>query len=441
MKTKLLHFLLLVPIMGAMASAETFLLSRHGSGRATAYSTSNKIISHEGKTHVTWLDTADNQFKVKIRTLDNATGTWSPSYEVGEAYDNHGGPALAIDQEGYLHIVYYAHHHPVRHRKSLRPNDASEWGPIARFGEALTYPSLVCAPDGTLIFAARKSYSSDGKNKPWEVEMWNKAPGSPWEKRGPIVRSRFGNYTHFHQSLAWSRDHKTLHLASIPNETPPESVAQTSDALRQWRLTSVLHMKSEDSGKTWKRWDGTPIELPGTAETMDRIVSARGDEGFILRGGALDVAPDGRPFVPWSLKVNREGGAVTAFVSHPDENGRWYHQQLNQFLPDGWPRDILGIYGGVSFDDKGHLHLSATLRSIWADPESEIVRFLSTDGGETFTGEIISPNNPSKPYWLPSIERRTGFNSMKSMPAIIYTGGEAGSSLKDILDNEVRFHR
>ena len=88
-------------------SKEPFLLSSEGSGRATAYLESPKIISFEGKTHVAWLDSPTEGFRIRIRTLDQKTGVWSKTYTVGVAQDNHGGPALTIDGEGYLHIVYY----------------------------------------------------------------------------------------------------------------------------------------------------------------------------------------------------------------------------------------------------------------------------------------------------------------------------------------------
>ena len=89
------------------------LLSDHGCGRATAYGDCNKIISLQDKTHVAWLDSVAEGFRVRTRTLDRKTNQWSPTYTVGEAYDNHGGPALTVDSLGYLHIVYYPHHHPL----------------------------------------------------------------------------------------------------------------------------------------------------------------------------------------------------------------------------------------------------------------------------------------------------------------------------------------
>ena len=95
---------------------------------------------------------------MRVRTLDRRTGDWSPTATVGEAYDNHGGPALTIDSSGFLHIVYYPHHHAMRYRKSKRPNDASEWGEEVLIGEGLTYPTFVCGQDDTLYLSGRRRF-------------------------------------------------------------------------------------------------------------------------------------------------------------------------------------------------------------------------------------------------------------------------------------------
>ena len=131
-------------VMGAQVGfGQGELISSTGSGRATAYLESTKIITYADKTHVAWLDSVAEGFRVRIRTRDAVSGAWSPVWTIGEAANNHGGPALTVDRDGYLHVVYYAHHHPVRYRRSVRPNDASAWGPIEAFGENLTYPALV----------------------------------------------------------------------------------------------------------------------------------------------------------------------------------------------------------------------------------------------------------------------------------------------------------
>ena len=85
-----------------------------------------------------WLDSPTEGFRVRVRTLDRTTGQWSPTYTIGHAHDNHGGPALTIDGDGFLHVVYFPHHHAMRYRKSKRPGDASEWEPEILFGETNT---------------------------------------------------------------------------------------------------------------------------------------------------------------------------------------------------------------------------------------------------------------------------------------------------------------
>ena len=89
-----------------------YLISKQGCGRASGYAEANKIITAKGKTHVAWIDSPTEGFRVRVATLNQKTGKWSPTYTAGQAKDNHGGPALTIDSQGYLHIAYFPHHDP-----------------------------------------------------------------------------------------------------------------------------------------------------------------------------------------------------------------------------------------------------------------------------------------------------------------------------------------
>ena len=67
------------------AGKNAVLLSENGCGRATAYSDANKIITFQDKTHVSWLDSIAEGFRVRTRSLDRKTNQWTPTYTVGEA--------------------------------------------------------------------------------------------------------------------------------------------------------------------------------------------------------------------------------------------------------------------------------------------------------------------------------------------------------------------
>lgn len=60
-------------------------ISYEGSGRATAYLESGKIVTRDGRIHVCWLDRPAEGFRVRVRTFDPTPGTWGATVTVGEA--------------------------------------------------------------------------------------------------------------------------------------------------------------------------------------------------------------------------------------------------------------------------------------------------------------------------------------------------------------------
>ncbi|MBT5901467.1 MAG: hypothetical protein HOH58_05095 [Opitutaceae bacterium] len=416
-------------VSSVMFGGERFLLSNEGSGRATAYVESPKIISFDGKTHAAWLDTPPaGGFSVRIRTRDNATGEWSGVTDIGEATDNHGGPALTVDEEGYLHVIYYSHHHPFRYRKSVRPNDSSEWTEYAEFGVDLTYPALVCATDGTLIMTARRSF----KEKPWELEMWTKAPGGDWARQRSILRSRHLVYTQFTASLAWGPDHKTLHLGARIYEVPGE------DAMVS--ITTVGYLASDDNGVTWRKANGDAVALPATPETFDSVSAGRTSHGQSLHVGSMAVDAKGKPHLVYGVKTEETAQSYWASLA---EHGQWQRHHLNPYLPGKFREWDLFMHGGISFGADGQPLIVGTVMQVqpgmheWGEVTTELVRFHSHDGGTTFTADILDKPDAESPRWMPNIERPTGFNEVADQPSFIYTDGVRGDALHDVLSNHV----
>lgn len=424
----LICLFILSPICGY---SEAFLISSEGSGRATAYLESPKIITFEGRNHVAWLDSPAEGFRICIRTLDHQTNNWSEVYTIGEAEDNHGGPALTVDKEGYLHVLYYSHHHPFRYRRSLRPNDATAWTPYEESGHNLTYPALLCAKDGTLIMTGRRSHD----DRPWELEMWTKFPDQKWERQRALLQSRYGDYAQFAASLAWGDDHTTLHLGTRIYETPTGAL----DALSE-PITTVGYMKSLDGGKTWIRSDGAPIELPATAETLDVIVSVRKKEGRVLNAGSIAIGPDGLAYVPYSVRIQ---DTSQAYLATPYGNGEWRHQHLNPYLPSEVRDWALFMHGGISFGSQGDAVIAAVAMQVerdgidWGEPSSNLVTFHSQENGEGYKGKLWRKPDSENPRWMPNLERPTGHNQMPEHPSLIFTDGSRGTSLDDKLSNNV----
>jgi hypothetical protein len=79
------------------------IVSEQGSERAT--NDKGKIITYDGRTHVTWQDVTREGYFNRVRTLDHATGKWSAPVTLDTGVDNHARAVLAITPDGILHAV------------------------------------------------------------------------------------------------------------------------------------------------------------------------------------------------------------------------------------------------------------------------------------------------------------------------------------------------
>ncbi|UCF17817.1 MAG: BNR-4 repeat-containing protein [Phycisphaerales bacterium] len=417
----------LTPYTAQDVGSKSFVLSEHGCGRATAYSEFNKIVTIGAKTHVSWLDSEGDQFLVRVRTLDRDAGQWSPTYIVGQAFDNHGGPSLTSDSSGYLHIVYYPHHHPFRHRRSLRPNDASEWREQESFGTTCTYSSLICLTDDTLFLACRES-----SRQRWKLNLYEKPAGGTWRGPSTILHGQAqSGYTRWQAALALGPDNKTIHMSFMLYEQSMKKVGY-----------AVGYLRSTDKGHTWQRSDGTPVDLPATPKTIDIVAGARNADGPAnFRPGNIAVAPDG---VPWLIYCRMDSQPFETWIARPDGSGGWRSISLLPSIKKRWPDRGVKTPGSIVFDRDGVMYTAVTTvdkrvedeSAQWGHPSAEIALLVSNDRGHTFEVFGISSTDPSVPNWLPNLERPTGPQPV-GVPALIYTHGLRGLSNKEIMSNEV----
>ena len=393
----------------------TMRLSQHGSGRATAYAEANKIVTVGEKTHVTWLDSVQDGFRVRIRTLDRRSGQWSQTWTVGPAHDNHGGPTLTVDSRGHLHVVYFPHHNPFRYRSSLKPNDASAWSDEVQFGRKLTYPTLVCGPDDTLYLTARRSHA----RMPWTVEMWKKPVGKAWEMVGTILRSRAGGYSHFQEALAWGPDHKRLHLSVRIYENGGS-------------VEVVGYMFSDDFGKTWRGRNGRVIEQPVSAETIDVIASGGRVEGKSShKCGTISVTADGQPVIVYSASSSPGAEMI---VATPDGKSAWSRHGLASAVAGQWPDWRIGPAAEVSINRQGTMYVLATMAS---EGKNGVALISSKDLGRTIKLERPAAGVKQAKKWLANLERVTGHHRVDGRPGLIFTAGTRGKGNTDILNNDV----
>lgn len=385
-------------------------LSKGGSTRASLYVMSNKILTVGDRTHVAWLDSLSDTM---ICTYDHVTGELTEPVCVGTGVDNHGGPALCADSEGYLYIVFGPHHGPFQFARSKRPNDASEWEKLPDFGYRGTYPSLVCDANDTLHIAYR------GGDLPCRVMYQRRPKGGEWTQPRELVSAGVEDgYTQFGNALTIAPD-GSLHLAYHVYDMHPAGGKAAG------------HMVSRDGGDTWTLMDGTPLSLPVTPQTAGAMVE-QGAE-LDLRAGNVVCDDKSRPYFPvvhfresndallWRWRDGWESVSLRPFV-----------EAVVDFTPQFSSPISATIIGG-------RLYVAAGIgrSSGWVNPSIEMYLLVSDDLGDSFEVMRISKPDPAVANWGPNLERPVGHNAIERL-FLLWTHGLAGSGCDDPLTTEAK---
>jgi hypothetical protein len=417
-------------MLAATEAVERRLLSSHGSTRATGYAEANKIVTIGDKTHVSWMDSIKEGFRVRICTFDHKTGGWSKVWTIGEAYDNHGGPALAADHDGHLHVAYYPHHHPMRYRRSVRPNDASAWTDAEEIGRKTTYPTLVCDVNNTLYLTCRERHGDT-----WHVDLYKKTVGAKvWVGPHTILKSRNKGYAHFQEAIALDPDGQTLHLSCRIFEKAPHQ-------------QTVGYMVSRDGGQSWQKHTGDQLQLPVTADRIDTLaVGGRERDRPTVRAGSIEVDSNGQPLVLYSEILH---GKADVFLSWP-HGDKWQRMGLRQALPTAQKDWKVFSPAVVTKTESGEYVVAATMIAprvkhhlYWGKDGCEVVQFdiPNPRSPKGITSRLLSQLDTQTPHWLPNMERRVAHNRVPNNPSVIYTAGIPGDKNRDIHANEVYWCR
>lgn len=421
------------------------LVSSTGSERATS-GAGGKIVTFAGKTSIVWQDaTAEGAYLNRVRSFDHASETWSAPFTLNQGRDNHARPVLTVDEFGFLHVVLSGHNSAVTYRRSLRPNDASQWTEPESAASG-TYPSLVAGKDGMLHLTLRNPRRWNG------VDLHMKRRGGEWEKLCQLVvrDGKLNGYGAFHNGLAWGPNHKTLHLV--------QDFYESNDVMDQRGVhQAVCYMRSRDGGRTWEKTDNTKIVLPTRPEQMDILARSRGERHepmpppVILAQGSILVDADDRPHVLYISHLEKPGQAIHATT---DDSGSWQQKSID-ILADAYPNHRpIGCRGSWSIDSKGAIYGLLELvpypagwvqgkpsRAMKFSPTGKrLVWLISRDHGKSFTTTLAL--DKGSVFNQPNAERQTGFNHIRNgpFPPFLYFDGESRYREKgEVLQNNVFF--
>ena len=119
------------------------------------------LVTVGDRQYITYYD-AEGYVVLGRRRLKSDRWTVRRTSYRGNVQDAHNVISMGIDGEGYLHLSFAHHGHPLRYCRSVAP-DSLELGPLEPMTgtdeQDVTYPEFYRLADGDLLFAYRSGAS------------------------------------------------------------------------------------------------------------------------------------------------------------------------------------------------------------------------------------------------------------------------------------------
>jgi len=124
----------------------------------------NSVVSHGNKQYVAYYD-ADGFVVLAKRKIGSKNWEINKTQYKGNVRDAHNSISIMVDGDGYLHMSWDHHGHPLRYCRSKAPAslELTEKMPMTGKNEQqVTYPEFYRFPNGDLLFLYRDGASGRG---------------------------------------------------------------------------------------------------------------------------------------------------------------------------------------------------------------------------------------------------------------------------------------
>jgi hypothetical protein len=245
-----------------------------------------------------------------VCAYNHKSGQWSGPFKAGtsqlgktpdptdrDKVDNHGRPALLVDNDGYIHLIFGGHgglsslgnnllgtpgSGRQMHVVSKNPEDISSWEVLDNITPFGTYSQFVKMADGDIyLFYRHGSHRSDWV---YQKSTDNCRTFSP---EVSILKHKMRYTLNTHDSwYAWFHEGKGDTIAVTFNYHPCQILGHDSIRL------NAYYMKMNCADESWENVKGKPLAMPITKEYADEMTLAcdTGDVGIRRVTLRLDAA-------------------------------------------------------------------------------------------------------------------------------------------------------
>lgn len=216
----------------------------------------NQSVTTHGQSQYTAYYDPDGHVVLAKRELGSRQWQIHTTDYTGNLKDAHNAISIAVDGDGFLHVSWDHHNHPLRYARSREPGSLELTDKLTMTGEhedRVCYPEFYNLDDGGLVFMYRDGASGNGdtllnrydpKTQKWSVVQHPLIAGQG-------QRNAYPNQIAIDHDGAW-------HLSWNWRE---HGGVQTNH--------DICYAKSLDEGQTWVKSTGEAYTLPITEATAE----------------------------------------------------------------------------------------------------------------------------------------------------------------------------
>ncbi|GGD04700.1 BNR-4 repeat-containing protein [Hyunsoonleella pacifica] len=372
----------------------------NGFGNAVAIVQHPSGVYHKGVTYIAYQGALEDPY---VASYNHTTKEWKGPFKAGisemgkdpnrkKKIDNHGKPALLIDDEGYIHIAFGGHggtpddgnnplgnHHYGKnlHAVSKKPLDISEWETLDNISLFGTYSQFIKMDNGDMYLFYR--HGAHRSNWVYQKSTDN---GKTFEE--PVSFLKHKRRTEIEAEDSWypwlSKGNGDDIIVAFDYHVCRDRNNQQDVRGHIPERHNLYYMVFDTKTAVWKNVKNEHLAMPLTKEMADEktLVSIIAEDWTFQ--GVTDVDPNGNPHV--GIMVGKDVGAKRSAPKHLQHfrwDGKEWLKNENWNLPKG--------------DADIEVH-SATEVSLYLESQSqkdigEISRWDSFDGGKTFKKNTI----------------------------------------------------
>ncbi len=271
----------------------------------------NSLATHGDTQYISYYDGNGNVIMGKRKYNEDKWELKNTGF-TGDAKDAHCSISIMVDGDGFVHLSWGHHGHPLRYAKSTAPHSLEFTSEISMTGvneKNVTYPEFFKMASGDLLFMYRDGSSGRGNLAINTYDVNSKV----WAQLHSNLIDGERKRNAYWQSFVDSKG--VIHISWVWRETP--DVATNHD---------MCYARSTDGGKTWEKSTGEKYTLPINADNAEYIYRIP-QKSELINQTSMFADAEGRPFI--ATYWREQNSDVPQYRIIYNLNGTWKSQNLD----------------------------------------------------------------------------------------------------------------